>query len=376
MAAAGYPLAAPCLQPCAKRRWISRAAIVPLAIAVAMQGCAGIGDVSGGEYSVAGGLHVAVDLEIAVCVHPRCQPAEPGVIRVRLVAEQQQDVVDVDVRSVVEPQAQPAGFFLLLECCDRASRHHRGRSGCLVPAQPLDQQRLRPRLRRAHDQGCLHAPLGQHARDVEGVVSAADHGNVRSGVGARLAGPGRAEVDAVGEPSRITDALQPVLAAETRSGRDYQGPARQGPSRGGGRCELECKGVVAFAPDALRAGTGQDLDPRPANMSSERLGIVAGGFSRSAEQPFVGVGARVRHAAESGAALDDHGREPVVGEPQRAGHAGRSAADDRHDHCSSAPLPPFHGPRGQRGAQVARRLMVRQSRAARKPDGRFPARNA
>ena len=99
-------------------------------------------------------------------------------------------------------------------------------------AQALDQQRLRLSATCERMTSVTRTPsLGQHARDVERVVAAADHGDMGAQIGIRFADRGWTEVDAARrrEPSRVLDLVEPVLAAELGSGRDHQCRPRQGP---------------------------------------------------------------------------------------------------------------------------------------------------
>ncbi len=97
-----------------------------------------------------------------------------------------------------------------------------------------------------------------------------------------------------------------------------------------GKRDLELESAIRALRHALRPRAEPALDLGLPDVARERVGILARGLAGSPEQPLVGIGARPRHAAELRRLLDDDGGEPVIAEPQRAGHAGRPAADDRH----------------------------------------------
>ena len=203
-----------------------------------------------------------------------------------------------------------------------------------MPAQPRHQQRLRARRLRAHDDGCLHALLDQHARDVEGVVAATHHRDMRSQICARLADIGRAEMHAARhrQPARILDLVEPFIAAKSRSGRDHDGRAGQRLRRALVReRNVERKAAAVRAQEALRPAAVPRLDRGLPDVAREFVGVLPRGLARPPEQPVVGIGARPRHAAQRSLLLDDARAQSVVREPQRAGHAGGPAADNRHD---------------------------------------------
>ncbi len=72
-------------------------------------------------------------------------------------------------------------------------------------------------------------PFSASMRELEGVVAAADHGDVRAQIDARLADRGCAEMEAARRRNapRVLDAIEPLLARESRAGRDHDGRARQ-----------------------------------------------------------------------------------------------------------------------------------------------------
>jgi hypothetical protein len=197
----------------------------------------GIGDIAHREHAAAGRFHIVVDDQMALGSPLEGEPLQPGVISVRLVAEQEDDVIDVDRAAVADADADLGAG--LVERCHRLPRHHVRHPGRLMRAQALDQQRLRVRRMRAHDDGRLHALLDQHARDVEGIVAAADHRHMRAQIRARqvcarqvcarLPGPGRPEMQpaTLRQLPRVRDRVDEILAAKSRSGRDDHGRARQ-----------------------------------------------------------------------------------------------------------------------------------------------------
>src|SRR5262249_53666567 len=139
--------------------------------------------------------------------------------------------------------------------------------------------------------------------------------------GTRLAHICRAEVDAAGgrELARAADAVEPVLAAKARAGRDHQGAPRQLARRRAG--ERERDGAVARAAELPRLAAEHDLDPSRVDMAGERGRVLAPAFPGPPEQPIIAIGVSARHAAELGRALDDDRPQAVIGEPERAGHA-------------------------------------------------------
>ena len=88
---------------------------------------------------------------------------------------------------------------------------------------------------------------------------------------------------------------------------------------------------AALASRALGTGAEPGLDRKAPDVAGERGGILARTFSRPPEQPVIGIGAAPRHAAEHGPFFDDDRAQPVIVQPQRAGHARGPASDDRND---------------------------------------------
>ncbi len=95
-----------CVYP--NRFAISRAAMVPPATAVATHGCAGLATSPTAKTPRQRRFHVAVDHEIAIA-HPcrSASSASQGSLRVRPVAEQEHDAIDLEAGAVVEAQANP-----------------------------------------------------------------------------------------------------------------------------------------------------------------------------------------------------------------------------------------------------------------------------
>ena len=160
-------------------------------------------------------------------------------------------------------------------------------------------------------------------------------------VGIPLAERSRAEVDAARrrELPRILDLVEPVLAAELGSGRDHQGRPRQGARLWlAGERDVESKSI-AFAPEALRPAAKPSLDGKFAEVVGKLGGVLARALIRLPEQSLVGIRALPRHTPQCGLPLDDDGAQPVIMQPECAGHARGSPADDGHDrrprHCQS-----------------------------------------
>ena len=84
-------------------------------------------------------------VEIAVRVLLERKLGEPGLVGVRPIAEQQHDMVDLELAAAAQADADPGAG--LVERRDRALRQDLRHSGRFVLAQPLDQQRLRLRPR-------------------------------------------------------------------------------------------------------------------------------------------------------------------------------------------------------------------------------------
>src|SRR5258708_1198432 len=74
-------------------------------------------------------------------------------------------------------------------------------------------------------------------------------------------------------------------------------------------------------------------------------------FAGLPQKPLVGIGAHARDPAERTLLLDDDRVQAVIVQPQRAGHAGGTAPDDRHDRRLACHIP----------SPVARGATVRQS---------------
>ncbi len=137
--------------------------------------------------------------------------------------------------------------------------------------------------------------------DVEGVVAAADHRDMRSQVDARLAHERRAEMHAARgrQAARILDLVEPLLAAEPRSGGEHHGEAGQRLRRPlVGKPDIEREPAVGHAREASRPGTEPGLDRRLPDMPHEFLRVLASGQARSSEQPIVAIGVAPGQAAE------------------------------------------------------------------------------
>src|SRR5262249_57633697 len=97
---------------------------------------------------------------------------EPGFVGIRPIAEQQNHMVGLDLAAALQADADYGSG--VVERRDRALRHHTRHSRGLMWLQALDEERLRPRRLRAHDNGHAHAILAQHPPYLEAVVPPAD----------------------------------------------------------------------------------------------------------------------------------------------------------------------------------------------------------
>ena len=164
---------------------------------------------------------------------------------------------------------------------------------------------------------------------------------MRAQIRIRFADRGWTEVDAARrrEPSRVLDLVEPVLAAELGPGRDHQRRPGQGPYIAlAGESDVEAKPVV-LAPQPPRPAAKPSLDRQLAEMAGKGRSVLARRLIGLAEQPLIGIGTSPRHAAQCALVFDDDGPQSIIVQPQRAGHARGSAADDRYDlrprHCQS-----------------------------------------
>src|SRR5262249_3114445 len=96
------------------------------------------------------------------------------------------------------------------------------------------------------------------------------------------------------------------------------------------KADLEPDQAVRPPPGAQRPAAEPGLNRKLLQMAGEVGGVLAPERARPPEQPRIRVGVGARHAAEFGRLLDDDRPEPVIVQPERAGHTRRPAADDRH----------------------------------------------
>src|SRR5262249_61891863 len=83
---------------------------------------------------------------------------------------------------------------------------------------------------------------------------------------------------------RFLAAVEPLLARETRAGRDHDGRARQR-SRRRRTCHLEPKSLVVLPPQALRPGAEPGLDRELAHVGGELGGGLTRALAAPTEQP-------------------------------------------------------------------------------------------
>src|SRR5262249_35626386 len=135
------------------------------------------------------------------------------------------------------------------------------------------------------------------------------------------------------------------------------GGPRKSPAPRPAPAHAEPKPPVVLTPQALRRAAEPGLDRELADVAGELDGVLTPAFAALPEQPLVGIGGKPRHAAERARHLDDHGMHAVIVQPQRARHARRPAADDRHDRRSWFARLRHVRPR-LRGAPIVRRRRV------------------
>src|ERR1700730_3786218 len=186
-----------------------------------------------------------------------------------------------------------------------------------------------------------HASLCQHAGNIECIVTAANHRDVPPWIAVRITRPGRSDMHAplLRHPPRILDAAEPVFTFKSCSGGDHHrrcGQNLRGLRSGDGDMQLETALGTTLEPiwSCIQPGFDRHLP----DMPGEGLCVLAGGFIRPSEQPFIGIGAAFGHSAEDALLFDDDRAERVIAKPKRAGHpCGASAnhgySGDGAKHC-------------------------------------------